>query len=56
MSFDRLGAIDSKLGISVDNVMLGRQEAPGDMIVHFLNRNACDWVVLSTHGREGLDH
>lgn len=53
---DRLGAIDSKLGISIDNVMLGRQEAPGDMIVHFLNRNACDLVVLSTHGRDGLDH
>ena len=53
---DRLGAIDSKLGVSIDNVMLGRQQSPTDKIVHFLNRNACDLVVLATHGRDGLDH
>ena len=53
---DPLGAIDSKLGISIDNVMIRGQQSPTDEIVHFVNRNACDLVVLATHGRDGLDH
>ena len=56
MSSDPLGAIDSRLGVHVDNVMFRRQPSPTDEIVHFLNRNACDLVVLATHGRDGLDH
>jgi nucleotide-binding universal stress UspA family protein len=53
---DPLEAIDSKLGVPIDIVMLGRQQSPTDEIVHFLNQNACDLVVLATHGRDGLDH
>lgn len=53
---DPLGAIDTKLGVNIENIMLRRQQSPADEIVHFLNRNACDLVVLATHGRDGLDH
>jgi nucleotide-binding universal stress UspA family protein len=53
---DPLEAIDRKLGVPIDMIMLDRQQSPADEIVHFLNRNACDLVVLATHGRDGLDH
>ena len=53
---DPLGAIDTRLGVQIENIMFSRRQPPADEIVHFLNRNACDLVVLATHGRDGLDH
>jgi nucleotide-binding universal stress UspA family protein len=50
-----IGAIEQKLGIEIENFAFRRGDTPADEIVHFLNRHACDLVMLATHGREGLD-
>lgn len=51
-----LDSIDTKLGVPIENIMLDRQQPPTEEIVHFLNQNATDLVVLATHGRDGIDH
>ena len=51
---DALSAIDTKVGLNIENVVLHRGKTPTDEITHFLNQRVCDLVVLATHGRDGL--
>ncbi len=50
-----LSAIDSAQGLGFENVTLGQRE-PAEAIQRFLAEHVCDMVVLSTHGRDGIDH
>jgi nucleotide-binding universal stress UspA family protein len=52
---DPLGAMDTKLGLHIENYTFHRQQTPTDEILHFVNQNVCDLMVLATHGRDGLD-
>jgi len=44
----------TRLGLIWQNVTLDSQD-PVEGILRFLDQNACDLVVLATHGRDGLD-
>lgn len=47
--------VASKLGIEVDATSIRRQE-PTQGILGFLHDQACDLIVLATHGGDGLEH
>jgi len=52
---DPLGAMDTELGLHVENYTFHRQQTPTEEILHFLNQHVCDLMVLATHERDGLD-
>src|SRR5262245_1567131 len=45
----------TKLGIDVDNVRLDWQE-PTQGVLDYLGEPASDFLVLATHGRDGVEH
>jgi nucleotide-binding universal stress UspA family protein len=52
---DPSSKISADLGVEVENVRFkGDTAASG--IVEYLSKTPCDLVVLSTHGRDGVDH
>jgi nucleotide-binding universal stress UspA family protein len=52
---DPPSAISTKLGMSIDNIRLQRQD-PTQGIVSFLDHRPSDLVVCATHGRDGVEH
>jgi len=51
---NRLVAALVSEGITADHAIRGG--LPGDSLVHFIEDNQCDLVVMGTHGRRGLSH
>jgi nucleotide-binding universal stress UspA family protein len=41
-------------GLTVQRAIRGG--TPGDSVLHFIDENRCDLVVMGTHGRRGLSH